>query len=347
VFEPFTQADSSVTRKFGGTGLGLTISRRFARALGGDIVVTSELGKGSTFRVSVETGPLHGVRMLLQEELSSRASAGTGEEARWTFRPASVLVVDDGPENRELLKLVLGDTGLRVSEAENGSLAVEMARGRAYDAILMDMQMPVMDGYTATRTLRSEGVTTPIIALTANAMKGSEKAVMDAGCSGFLTKPINIDQLLQTLANLLGGKRADAAKPVRTAASPERLGLSAPPATAPEAESTAPLVSRLAGNERLVPAVRRFAGRLREQLDALEAAARNQDFGQVADLAHWLKGAGGTVGYDAFTEPAARLEQCAKDKAADEIEAALQELRGLAQRVVVPGQGRALDVAVP
>jgi PAS domain S-box-containing protein len=166
VFEPFTQADSSVTRKFGGTGLGLTISRRFARALGGDIVVTSELGKGSTFKVTLETGALNGVRMLPQEEFSSHAGAGAGDQSRWAFRPASVLIVDDGPENRELLKLVLGDTGLRVSEAENGSVAVEMARAQAYDIILMDMQMPVMDGYTAARTLRSEGLKTPIIALT-------------------------------------------------------------------------------------------------------------------------------------------------------------------------------------
>ena len=347
VFDPFTQADSSVTRKFGGTGLGLTISRRFARALGGDIVVTSELGKGSTFKVTLDTGALDGVRMLLQEEFSSLVGANTGDQSRWIFRPASLLIVDDGPENRELLKLVLSDTGLRVSEAENGSVAVEMARAHPYDVILMDMQMPVMDGYSATRTLRTEGVKTPIIALTANAMKGSEKAVMDAGCSGFLTKPVNIDQLLQALAKLLDGKRVEAPAREATRATPARLATPSPAVSAGEGESTGPLVSRLAGNERLVPAVRRFAGRLREQLDALEAAARNEDFVQVADLAHWLKGAGGTVGYDAFTEPAARLEQSAKDKLAAEVDATLRELRGLAQRLVVPGQQLALDAAVP
>src|ERR1700674_1409475 len=356
IFDPFTQADSSVTRKFGGTGLGLTISRRFARALGGDIVVTSEIGKGSVFMVTVETGSLTGIRMLQENELLSQARAGAGDQPRWSFRPASVLVVDDGPENRELLKLVLGDTGLRVFEAENGSLAVDKARSQAFDLILMDMQMPVMDGYTATRTLRAGGLNTPIIALTANAMKGSEKAVMEAGCSGFHTKPINIDQLLQTLAELLGGQRIEL--PLQTRAAIAWPAGAVESATSPVAtvrtpadqqlpEAAGPLVSRLAGNQRLLPAVRRFGGRLRGQLDALEAAACNRDFAQVADLAHWLKGAGGTVGYDVFTAPASHLEQSAKDGAISEIEATLSELRGLALRLVVPGQEQILPITVP
>jgi CheY-like chemotaxis protein/HPt (histidine-containing phosphotransfer) domain-containing protein len=287
--------------------------------------------------------------MLQGSELSSQTRTAAGDYSRWSFRPARVLIVDDGPENRELLKLVLGDTGLSVSEAENGSLAVEMAQSHAYELILMDMQMPVMDGYTATRHLRAGGLKTPIIALTANAMKGSEKAVMDAGCSGYLTKPINIDLLLQTLAGLLGGKRVEESPPGRAAVA-SRAGTvdsTTMPSAARSAESTGALVSRLAGNERLVPAVRRFAGRLREQLDALDVASKNQDYAQVADLAHWLKGAGGTVGYDAFTEPAARLEQSAKDGAAGDIEATLGELRGLASRIVVPGQEQSLNIAVP
>ena len=353
IFDPFTQADSSVTRKFGGTGLGLTISRRFARALGGDIVVNSEYGKGSTFMVTVETGSLNGIRMLQENEFLSHAPAAASEQSRWSFRPAHVLVVDDGPENRELLKLVLGDTGLHVSEAENGSLAVDMAREQAFDLILMDMQMPVMDGFTATRTLRADGLKTPIIALSANAMKGSEKTLMEAGCSGFLTKPINIDQLLETLAALLDGQRIEGTPPTRTvvawpvgavdsATRPVRA--TGAGADQPMPESAEPLVSRLAGNERLLPVVRKFAGRLREQLDALDAAARSRDFAQVADLAHWLKGAGGTVGYDVFTEPAERLEQSAKDGAISEVEATLGQLRRLSLRLVIPGQEQTLVI---
>ena len=342
MFDPFVQADSSVTRRFGGTGLGLTISRQFARALGGDIVVASELGKGTTFTATLKTGALDGIRMLREDELSAAVTHDDeADRARWKFPAARVLVVDDGPENRELLRLVLSDTGLVMEEAENGQIGVELARAQPFDVILMDMQMPVMDGYTATRTLRAEGMQVPIVALTANAMKGAEKQVMEAGCSGFLTKPINIDQLLQALADLLGGSRVV----------PAGDGQVAMPAPAPAAAQTgpaeeasspadvavgAPLVSRLAGNRRLRPAIRKFAARLGEQLAAFERARAAGNHDELAGLAHWLKGAAGTVGFDEFTEPSGRLETAARENAASEIDAWMAEVTSLAARVQVP-----------
>jgi CheY-like chemotaxis protein/HPt (histidine-containing phosphotransfer) domain-containing protein len=279
--------------------------------------------------VRIETGSLNGVRMLAEKEFAALDRTTGTEQARWSFRPARVLVVDDGPENRELLKLVLGDTGLRVSEAENGKIGVELARRETFDVILMDMQMPVMDGFTATRTLRAEGQTVPIFALTANAMKGAEKQVMEAGCSGFLTKPINIDLLLQTLADLLGATRVEHEQevPAITATLPPQQ---------PETVSGAPVVSRLAGNLRLRPAIRKFAGRLDEQMNAFETAFAAQDFTEVASLAHWLKGAAGTVGYDEFTEPATQLEQAAKERNAADTALMLAQVRGLAARLAAP-----------
>jgi CheY-like chemotaxis protein/HPt (histidine-containing phosphotransfer) domain-containing protein len=331
MFDPFVQADSSVTRRFGGTGLGLTISRRFARALGGDIVVASELGKGSTFTMTVETGPLVNVRMLDAPELASQSPAhAADDDTRWRFPPARVLVVDDGAENRELLRLVLGDAGLVISEAENGQVAVERARAERFDVVLMDMQMPVMDGFTATRQLRAEGAGMPILALTANAMKGAEKEVMAAGCSGFVTKPLDIDRLMQTLAALLGGTRVERAA---ESAAPHALAVATGPALALTAE---PVRSALAHNPRLRPTIRRFAARLDEQMLAFEAAAEIRDYPALAALAHWLKGAAGTVGYNDFTEPATRLEQAAHACAAVELDQSMAELRGLVARLESP-----------
>ncbi|TAK34818.1 MAG: PAS domain-containing hybrid sensor histidine kinase/response regulator, partial [Lysobacteraceae bacterium] len=159
IFDPFVQADTSVTRRFGGTGLGLSISRRFARALGGDIVASSVPGKGSTFSVTVESGPLDGAPMLRPDEiLAVDEAAPVQAKASWRFPRSRVLVVDDGPENRELVTLVLGECGLEVEQAENGEIGLKKALHGGFDAVLMDIQMPIMDGHTATRLMREGGL---------------------------------------------------------------------------------------------------------------------------------------------------------------------------------------------
>ncbi|MDB5615378.1 MAG: arcB 7, partial [Devosia sp.] len=130
------------------------------------------------------------------------------EQSHWMFpADARVLVVDDGPENRRLVKLVLEESGLPVEEAENGEIGLAKALAGRFDMVLMDMQMPVMDGYAATRLLREGGYTKPVFALTAHAMKGFEQEIMAAGCSGYVTKPIDIDWMMQSIAEVLGGRR--------------------------------------------------------------------------------------------------------------------------------------------
>jgi len=343
MFDPFTQEDASVTRRFGGTGLGLTISRRFARAMGGDIVPSSVPGEGSTFTVTVDTGSLAGVTMLSPDEVTSEAELGeTVDQARWQFPAANVLVVDDGPENRDLVSLILTDNGLKVEQAENGQIAVDMARAQHFDIILMDMQMPVMDGYTATRTLREDGLKIPIIALTANVMKEAEQAVLEAGCSGIHSKPINIDKLLQLLGDLLGGKQAEEPPQAPDTASgfigvTTTANAAAPTALSPVQPAGAPIQSSLADVARLRPTVRKFAQRLDEQMAAFDRAQADGDFTELAAMAHWLKGAAGTVGYDAFTDPAIGLEQSAKDNDAQACAEILARLHEMADRVEIPG----------
>ncbi|MEN3365483.1 MAG: hypothetical protein V7606_2757, partial [Burkholderiales bacterium] len=325
IFEAFVQADTSVTRRFGGTGLGLSISRRFARALGGDIVASSVPGNGSTFAVRVACGPLDEVRFITPEEVQAKEQGQEAQEqSHWMFPAgARVLVVDDGPENRRLVKLVLEESGLPVEEAENGEIGLAKALAGRFDMVLMDMQMPVMDGYAATRLLREGGYTKPVFALTAHAMKGFEQEIMAAGCSGYVTKPIDIDRMMQSIAEVLGGRRVAGVRSVVEA-------------SALIEHSDEPLVSRLANRPRLHSAIRQFTQRLDEQLDAMERAFDAQDMAGLAALAHWLKGAAGTVGYDAFTGPSAELEQWIKAGAEDEIAASLRHLRSLQRRIVEP-----------
>jgi CheY-like chemotaxis protein len=183
-----------------------------------------------------------------------------------------------------------------------------------------------MDGFTATRLLRSRGVKVPIIALTAHAMKGFERTVLDAGCTGYITKPVDIDTLLQTLAGVLDGSPA--------ANQPSKAAAPVPPSEqAVKAVVSAPLVSRLANHPSLGAVARRFAQQMPERLESMERAWNLRDYGSLADLAHGLKGSGGTVGFDAFVEPAKALEQCAKERNEDGAQEALAEIRALVQRL--------------
>jgi CheY-like chemotaxis protein len=200
IFDPFVQADSSVTRQFGGTGLGLAISRRIAEALGGQITVASQIGVGSTFTATVATGDLRNTGVAAATNSEQAGDVVADDTKHWDLTGVRVLLVDDGDTNRKLIRLLLDRRGALVDIAENGAIAVRRATEQAFDVILMDMQMPVMDGYTATAKLREMGFACPIIALTAHAMQGDREKCHQAGCSDYLSKPIEADTLFAMVA---------------------------------------------------------------------------------------------------------------------------------------------------
>jgi signal transduction histidine kinase/ActR/RegA family two-component response regulator len=215
LFQPFAQADTSTTRNFGGTGLGLTISKRFAEMLGGSIDVSSVAGEGSTFTLSVATGTLDGVKMISGsdevEVLTQEDQRSTGKKVGLDCR---ILLAEDGPDNQRLISFVLQKAGADVTVADNGQIAFDLAsqardEGSPFDVILMDMQMPVLDGYGATKKLREAGYTGPIIALTAHAMAGDRKKCTDAGCDEYTTKPIDKPKLLELVAHYAAQSRTE------------------------------------------------------------------------------------------------------------------------------------------
>ncbi len=210
LFQPFTQADSSTTRRYGGTGLGLTISRRLAKMLGGDITATSTPRRGSGFRVSVATGSLAAVPLIRPGQSATKPMTLAEAAAAKIDLNCRVLLAEDGPDNQRLIAFVLRKAGADVTVVENGQKAMEYALatypgwGRRqgdpaepFEVVLMDMQMPIMDGYEATRRLRDAGYDRPVIALTAHAMEHDRTKCLDAGCDDYVAKPIDRRKLIE------------------------------------------------------------------------------------------------------------------------------------------------------
>jgi signal transduction histidine kinase/CheY-like chemotaxis protein/HPt (histidine-containing phosphotransfer) domain-containing protein len=307
LFQPFMQADESMTRKYGGTGLGLVISKRLAGYMGGELAVQSEVGKGSLFRLCVEGGPLDDMPMRtgLTESMISMGIPPEATYARIGLH-GRILLAEDGMDNQMLLSMHLTAAGADVVVAGNGRIAVEKLRAERFDLVLMDMQMPEMDGYAATRHLRQTGCTLPIIALTAHAMSGDREKCLAAGCTDYLTKPIDRELLLRTVKSYLPQESQIPQPAVRSAA--------ALPAGADAAMQVA-----VAG----------FVSRLPARVDSLVTLSAAGELEELRRLVHQLKGVGSGYGFPVITEAAARAESLIKATAdCTAIRAVVDELIG-------------------
>jgi len=317
LFEPFTQADPSTSRKYGGTGLGLAITHHIAELLGGEVTVQSSPGKGSTFTLTIPTGPLEGVNMLDSPAEAARSKPADSDPVRTAEGLAGlrVLLAEDGIDNQRLITAILRNAGAEVEVAANGRIAVEKASTGRFDVVLMDMQMPEMDGYDATRALRARGLSVPVLALTAHAMSGDREKCLAAGCSDHLTKPINRPALIAAIV-----KYADECP------APEEPGA-----------ANGVLLSELADADDLAEIINGFVAGLDGHVRQMHDALNNGDHDRLRRLAHQMKGAGGSYGYPQLTQAARLLEDAAK---AGDVEAATLALAEFAEMSAAALRGR-------
>ena len=203
LFKPFSQADTSTARKYGGTGLGLCIARQLAQNLGGDVSVTSEKGVGSTFEFTITIGDIKPLEMATQLEDMQVTAIEETVDITPNSVSGHVLVVEDSPDNQDIIAKYLIRAGATVEVVDNGLMAMQKALTCSYDLILMDVQMPIMDGLTATKNLRVAGYTKPIVNITANAMKEDKDKCMAAGSDDYLTKPVHVRHFYKVLQTYL------------------------------------------------------------------------------------------------------------------------------------------------
>jgi PAS domain S-box-containing protein len=318
VFRPFTQIDSLLTRRHGGAGLGLAISKRLANALGGDIDVTSQIDKGSVFIFTVT------VQLPKEETLppSDRRHKKKADKAKVHVDrapvQASILLVEDVPDVRKVICAVLHRFGLKTEVAEDGRVACEMAlksltQGNPYGLILMDIQMPVMDGCEATRRLRQQGWQRPIVALTAYAMSGDRDKCLAAGCDDYLDKPVNCLELQKILERYLGRGKITGESPAESTG--KALGI---------------LKSGVLDPAVVAKLMREFCEELPGRAKLIGKAYDDKDRTQLMHLSHQLKGAAGMHGLNRISETARLVHQLAQEGVAmEELQATVCELQDM------------------
>ncbi len=312
IFNSFTQADTSVTRKFGGTGLGLTISKKLVRLMNGEISVDSQVEQGSTFSFTAEFDIHH---ESTDEKKIGTASKVKNKAEEKTLNNLSILLVDDSPDNRFLVKAFLRKEPCLIIEAKNGSEAVEKFLQKYWDIILMDMQMPVMDGYTATKRIREieneNGLEhTPIVALTANSINTEIKKCLDAGCDIHLAKPVSKNALIRLVGELTGKIESDNDKHDDPSDSPESDGDRIRVVVDPE----------------LMELIPGYISNLQDDIGKLRNLLNKHEYRDIERCGHNMKGSGAGYGFTEITKIGAFLEKAGKSQSIRKIEEGIDKL---------------------
>jgi|GEM_PF-498253 len=305
IFESFSQEDGSTSRNYGGTGLGLAITKKFAELFGGTITLTSEKDKGSVFAFVIPANI-----DMANEPLLDRNSVGykTGVNKQVRFN-GSILVAEDIKSNQMLMKILLEKMGLKTTLADNGEEAVDKAKSQSFDLIFMDIHMPQMDGYDATMALRDNGIKTPIVALTANAMEGDEEKCLKAGCDGYLPKPVIYTKLVAMLNKFLGKPDSP-----QVAVSVESNNNITQPDDIDDNEVIINWAKVLAGgmDEQMIKEIMpTYLASNMEHLQKLISAVKAANAKDIVSHAHAIKGAGRNLGMVQLSKAALQLETMA------------------------------------
>lgn len=307
----------------------MTITKQIAEALGGTLEVASELGVGAVFSMIIGTGPLEGVELVSDPSEIVESIRQEGRAARAAQFRGRVLLAEDVPVNRRLVTTILEDMGVSVEIAENGEQAVERASEQQFDLILMDIQMPIMDGLSATRELRERGIDIPIVALTANVMRGDREECFAAGCNGYLDKPIDTQTLCEELAKHLEVVELRDDRPAAAGKLSDRDGPPSLETVEPEREPVEPerAMAQLQINmESYLEAIKETVPWLRQQQETLLAVVGQGNSAAAGSAAHAIKSASGNLGMPHVYAAARNLEMAAKGNQETDVTQLIQEL---------------------
>jgi len=324
LFQPFSQADSSTSRRYGGTGLGLAICKKLSEMMGGEIWVESELGRGSCFHFTVQL--MRGDADRLQQRLVDSGNAAH------SLHGARILLVEDNGLNQELAKALLLKKGIFVTAVWNGREALEILGTESFDGVLMDIQMPVMDGYAAAREIRKQPqfVNLPIIAITADVMTGDREKAEAAGMNGFIGKPLNEDEMFSVMARCIKRVKPSRAEEVNN-----------------EMKQDLPSYEMLVGidveqgiaisqndHELYCQMLILFCESLPEFAEELLTARQSGDLQAISRVAHGLKGVAANVGATGIRQTAQELQSlCREDGASETLAPMLDQMLDEVNRV--------------